>query len=411
MSSPLRRVSLTTRRRPLPQAAAPFGPRRRPRRRTLTMAVLAAVVAGFLAAPAQAVPPPAAERSGLQNALSDLADLPGGPPGAIAVVRRGDRMETFRAGVAEVGTDRIPQIGDSIRLASVSKAFGGVVALALVDRGQLSLDDTIGRRLPSLPAAWGCVTLRELLNHTSGLPDYVSSPRFQSEFAAHPHHVFDSRHLLDYVADRPLLFTPGSAYHYSNSDNIAVALMTEAVTGRRYEDLLRTDVLEPLGLNRTSLPQGSRLQRPYLHGYVVNPPARPTDVSTAFGMSGLWAAGGMVSTPRDLNRFIAADAGGELLSPATHEQQFRFMDGRSQPSGPGRNEAGLAIFRYTTPCGVVYGHTGNVQGYTQFAAATADGSRSVTLSLSEQLSDNSAAPLVSRFRAVEEQLVCRAMKN
>ena len=399
MSSPLRRLCQTTRRRP------------RPRPRTLATAALVAVVAGLLAAPAQAAPTPAAEPSGLQKALSDLVDLPGGPPGAIAVVRRGDRTETFRAGVAEVGSHRTPQIDDSMRLASVSKAFGGVAALVLVDHGLLGLDDTIGQRLPSLPAAWDCVTLRELLNHTSGLPDYASSPRFQNEFAADPHRVFDSRHLLDYVADRPLLFDPGSAYHYSNSDNIAVALMTEAVTGRRYEDLLRTDVLAPLGLDRTSLPQGSRLPRPYLHGYVVDPPARPTDVSTAFGMSGLWAAGGMVSTPRDLNRFIAADAGGELLSPATHEQQFTFVDGRSQPSGPGRNQAGLAIFRYTTPCGVFYGHTGNVQGYTQFAAATADGSRSVTLSLSEQLSDSSAAPLVSRFRSAEEQLVCRAMKN
>ena len=401
MSSPLRRVSPTTLCRPRP----------RPRRRTLAMAVLAAAVAGLLAAPAQAVPSPVAERSGLQKALSDLVDLPGGPPGVIAVVRRGDRVETFRAGVAEVGSGRTPQIDDSMRLASVSKAFGGVVALTLVDQGLLSLDDTIGQRLPSLPADWGCVTLRELLNHTSGLPDYVSSPRFQHEFLTDPHHVFDSRRLLDYVADRPLLFDPGSAYHYSNSDNIAVALMTEAVTGRRYEDLLRTDVLAPLRLDRTSLPQGSRLPRPYLHGYVVDPPAAPTDVSTAFGMSGLWAAGGMVSTPGDLNRFIAADAGGELLSPATHAQQFRFVDGRSQPSGPGRNEAGLALFRYTTPCGVVYGHTGNVQGYTQFAAATADGRRSVTLSLSEQLSDSSAAPLVSRFRAAEEQLVCRAMEH
>jgi D-alanyl-D-alanine carboxypeptidase len=128
-------------------------------------------------------------------------------------------------------------------------------------------------------------------------------------------------------------------------------------------------------------------------------------------MSGLWAAGGMVSSPRDLNRFIAADAGGELLSQATHDQQFTFVDGLSQPSGPGRNEAGLGIFRYTTPCGVVYGHTGNVGGYTQFAAATADGRRSVTLSLTEQLSDSSAAPLVSQFRAIEGQLVCRAMEG
>ena len=117
------------------------------------------------------------------------------------------------------------------------------------------------------------MTLRELLNHTSGLPDFSAATAFREILQADPHHRFDSRCLLDFVADQPLNFTPGSAYQYSNSDNIAVALMAEAASGRSYEELLDTVVEQPLGLHDTSLPQGFRLPEPYLHGYAVQPPS------------------------------------------------------------------------------------------------------------------------------------------
>lgn len=104
------------------------------------------------------------------------------------------------------------------------------------------------------------MTLRQLLQHTSGLPDYTTDPGFVEILRADPRHVFDPRTLLDFVADEPLLFVPGSLYEYSNSDNIAVALMAEAVTDRRYEDLLKELVYRPLGLRRTSLPLGYRLR-------------------------------------------------------------------------------------------------------------------------------------------------------
>lgn len=126
-------------------------------------------------------------------------------------------------------------------------------------------------------------------------------------------------------------------------------------------------------------------------------------------MSGLWAAGGMISTPRELSAFTAAYAGGRLISPATRAQQLTFVPGRSQPSGPGRNEAGLAIFRYTTRCGVVYGHTGNFLGYTLLTAGTPDGRRSLAFVVSEQLNDAGQPELVARLRAVQEDFVCHLL--
>ncbi|MEV4556280.1 serine hydrolase domain-containing protein [Kitasatospora sp. NPDC049285] len=386
----------------------------RSRRSPLTRRGGHAVTALLAAAAALALVPagPAAARShgdgdrALRARLQELVDRPDGPPGAIAVLRDGEHLRVYRAGVAEVGTGRPPQPGDHMRLASAAKAFSGAVALRLVDCGLLGLDDTLADRLPSLPAAWGAVTLRQLLNHTSGLPDYSNSPDFVELLLADPHRVFDSRHLLDFVAEKPLEFDPGSRYHYSNSDNIAVALMAEAATGQRYEDLLDSEVYRQLGLTRTSLPSGYLLPTPYLHGYAVRPNTAPEDVSTQFGASGAWASGGIVSTPKDFSAFAAGYAGGPLISDATREQQRAFVAGSSEPAGPGANRAGLAIFEYTTRCGVVYGHTGNTAGYTQFGAGTPDGRRSVTVSLTAQVNERSNPDLLAHLRAVEEDFVC-----
>ncbi|MEV8094609.1 serine hydrolase domain-containing protein [Kitasatospora sp. NPDC085879] len=349
------------------------------------------------------------DRPGLERELRELVTAPGGPPGAIAVLRYGDRTEVYRAGTAEIGTGRPPRSTDHMRIASAAKAFSGAVTLRLVDRGALGLDDTIGERLPDLPAAWHAVTLRQLLQHTSGLPDYSASAAFRAVITADPHHVFDPHHLLDYVFDQGLAFTPGTQYRYSNSDNIAAALMAEAATGRPYEELLARLVSRPLGLRETTLPRGYELPEPYLHGYEVVPPDPPEDVSTLFGASGAWASGGIVSTPADLSSFIRAYGGDRFLKPATRRQQVAFVPGASEPAGPGTNAAGLALFRYTTRCGTVYGHTGNTAGYTQLAAATPDGRRALTVSVTEQISQSTRPALLARLRAVQEDFVCRLL--
>ncbi|MFH8399466.1 serine hydrolase domain-containing protein [Streptomyces anulatus] len=345
----------------------------------------------------------------LRQKLQALVDTPGGPPGAIAVLTAGGRSEVYRAGTSQLGTGRPPRTTDHMRIASTAKAFSGSVALQLAERGALGLDDTLGRRLPRLPAAWHRVTLRQLLNHTSGLPDYTEAPTFIAELTADPRRRFDSRRLLDYVAGDPLRFEPGSTYHYSNSDNIAVALMAEAATGQRYEKLLAELVYRPLGLRDTSLPQGYRLPEPYLHGYAVDPPNAPEDVSTVLGASGVWASGGIVSTPRDLGAFIRGYAGGLGLGPEVRRQQLSFVAGSSEPAGPGRNRAGLGVFSYATRCGTVYGHTGNFPGYTQLAAGTKDGKRSLTVSLTSQVNSATNPRLLATLRELQEDFVCRLL--
>lgn len=368
------------------------------------MIPLLALVVLLGASPSASASPTKRADAKLDAALRDFIHVNGGPPGVSAVIDRGGKAKLHRAGVRSVRSRKPFRKSDHMRIASVAKAFSGAVALSLVDQGKLSLDSTIGEVLPGLPAAWSQVTLHQALHHTAGLPDYIKSSGFRDAFTANPRRYFSPLDLIGFVADKPLLFTPGSRYEYSDTDNIVVGLMAEAVTGRSYERLLRTLVFKRLGMRRTSLPDGFLMPRPYIHGYGIAPPQPPEDLSQALSASGAWASGGIVSTPGDLNRFIRAYGGGELFGDALRTQQFQFIPGgASQPPGPGENSAGLAIFRYRTSCGTVFGHTGSFPGYTQLAATSRSGRRSVTVSANEQLDVTIGPP--AAFDALERLFV------
>jgi D-alanyl-D-alanine carboxypeptidase len=349
----------------------------------------------------------------LDRALEELVAMEGGPPGVIAVVQRGQHRKVHTFGVRNIKSGLPIRVDDRMRIASVAKAFSGAVALSLVSEGKLSLQDTIGKRLPELlPEAWREVTLRQLLNHTSGIPDFPSDQGFAEAFVASPTKAPPPEELLSSMEEVDLLFVPGLEYHYSNSDNIVIALMVEAATGMSYEDLLRERVYRPLGLRKTSLPSGTHLRKPFIHGYSNDPSQNPPeDLSKDFAAGWSWASGGIVSTPADLNDFIRGYVGGKLFDQRTQAKQRRVIEGgSSDPPGPGMNSAGLAIFRYETRCGTVWGHTGNTAGYTQFAAATADGRRSVTVSINAQHTLTTGSPVVfEALRRAEVKAVCAAL--
>jgi D-alanyl-D-alanine carboxypeptidase len=336
--------------------------------------------------------------------------MEGGPPGVIAVIQRGKHREIHTFGVANVRTGRPMRIDDRMRIASAAKAFSGAVALSLVSEDKLSLQDTIGERLPELPKAWREITLRQLLNHTSGIPDFSLEPDFQKALLASLKKAPPPEELLSFVEDEKLLFDPGSKYHYSNSDNIVVALMAEAATGKSYEDLLRELVYKPFGLRNTTLPRGPNLKKPFIHGYDTSQQP-PEDVSESVAAGWSWASGGIVSTPADLNTFIRGYVGGKLFDERTQAKQRRVIEGgSSEPPGPGKNSAGLALFRYETRCGTVWGHTGNTLGYTQFMAASPDGRRSATVSINSQLAPPVGDPdAFKALRRAEGLAVCAAL--
>src|SRR5919106_5542592 len=214
----------------------------------------------------------------LDRALKDLVAMEGGPPGVIAVVQRGQHRKVHTFGVRNIKSGLPIRVDDRMRIASVAKAFSGAVALSLVSEGKLSLQDTIGKWLRELlPEAWWEVTLRQLLNHTSGIPDFPSDQGFAEAFVASPTKAPPPEELLSSMEEVDLLFVPGLEYHYSNSDNIVIALMVEAATGMSYEDLLRERVYRPLGLRKTSLPSGTNLRKPFIHGYSNDPSQNPPE--------------------------------------------------------------------------------------------------------------------------------------
>jgi D-alanyl-D-alanine carboxypeptidase len=371
----------------------------------------AALWASASPAPVHATAP---RRVNLERELRGLVRLPGGPPGAIAVVQRGGKRTVASAGIRDLSSREAVRPLDFMRLASTAKAFSGAVALSLVDQHRLSLNDTIAKWLPQLPAAWGKVTLAEALQHTSGLPDLTMNKSFVDYLLGHLHATPSPLFLLRFIAHEKLEFEPpGAQYRYSNTDNFVVALMAEAATHRSYNQLLASQVYKPLGLTHTSLPRGPRMPVPYMHGYELNRSGPPDDVSRIASAAYAWASGGLVSTPADLNSFIRGYAGAHLFSRAVQQRQLHFVAGSSEPIGPGTNAAGLAIFRYRTRCGTVYGHTGNTSGYTQFMAGTLDGKRSVTVSITAQITNKSKRPeqqtAFRRLRQIEEDTVCLAL--
>jgi D-alanyl-D-alanine carboxypeptidase len=349
----------------------------------------------------------------LDQALQELVDAPSGPPGVIAVVQRGSTPEVHVAGVADVTTGRRPTGDDYMRIASVAKAFSGATALSLVEKGTMSLDDTVGSRLPDAPAATKPVTLGQLLHHTSGVKDFIKTSAFGDTVPKSLDTPPAPRALLDFIEDEPLVFPPGSRYEYSNSDNILVGLMVEAATGMSYADALAAQVTKPLGLDHTSLPVGTDIPEPTFRGYDVAPPDPPEDDTNLLAAGWAWASGGIVSTPKDLNTFIRGYVGKKLFGDKVADEQRQFIvAGGSEPRGPGDNSAALALFRYDTPCGTVYGHTGNTPGYTQFAAASPDGRRSVTVAINLQRtqdSEDAGAEVYAALRRAYEKAACAAL--
>ena len=378
----------------------------------LHAASIAFVVFIFAVGTAAAGTPTQDADAALDRALRSLVAMPGGPPGVIAVVQRGGQVGVHAAGYGDVETKRRPRATDHMRIASVAKAFSGASALSLVQKGLLSLDDTIAERLPSLPSAWGSVTVRQLLNHTSGVPEFIKKKAFEDAVGSSLTVAPPPEKLLDFIANDPLVFPPGAKYKYSNSENIIVGLIVQAVTKKPYADALRELVYVPLELAQTSLPTGPELPAPFIHGYDREGTSQPDDISESFASGWAWASGGIVSTPLDLNRFVRGYVGARLFGTEVRKQQRAFIPGGSEPPGPGVNAAGLALYRYKTRCGTMYGHSGNTVGFTQYAAASSDGSRSMTISINLQRThqnEGQAGAVFKAFRKAALLAVCAAL--
>ncbi|MBL7492228.1 beta-lactamase family protein [Frankia sp. AgB1.9] len=302
-----------------------------------------------------------------------------GVPGALVRVRDHGRVRQAAAGVADLATGTPLRPQARVRVGSVTKTFVAAVVLQLVGEGRLALDRPVGRWLPGLLRDGDTITVRQLLNHTSGLFDYTADPALLAGVVQN--RVFAPTELVALAETHPRSFPPGTAWEYSNTNYIVAGLLIQAVTRHPLGEELQRRIFRPLGLADTSFPATTgNLPGYHAHGYV--PPdlvptagGRPFDV-TGFSPSHAWAAGALVSSARDLSRFYQSLLGGELLSaPLLAQLRTTVAESPTEPDF----RYGLGIERVQDRCGVNWGHSGAIFGYQTMAFWNEDTGRTVVM--------------------------------
>jgi D-alanyl-D-alanine carboxypeptidase len=263
--------------------------------------------------------------------------------------------------------------GGRVRIGSNTKTFTAVIVMQLLAEGLVSLDESVETYLPGVvrhPEVTGAeITVRHLLQHTSGLPDM--SGDVGANLMPWQHRYISPRASLDIALTHPVTSAPGEAFSYSNANYIVAGLLVEATAGRPFAEELERRIIEPLGLDDTHFPgQGEETIRgKHPHSYIpLGDP--PTDYTT-FDPSWGFAAGAMVSTTADMTTFFSALAEGQMLSTALLEEMQKTTPADSLWAGA---EYGPGLVAFELRCGVIaWGHGGEVPGTMSRVAATADG--------------------------------------
>ncbi|MFI8166238.1 serine hydrolase domain-containing protein [Streptomyces sp. NPDC085931] len=348
-------------------------------RKTL-LAGAAAVLVGATVTDAAVARPPSA--SPLQKSIDSLVSEEGFPA-VLATVNKDGRTRSLVAGSARLG-ERVPVPRDGyVRAGSNTKTFTAVVVLQLVAEGRVRLDEPVETYLPGLVRGKGIdgrrITVRQLLQHTSGLPSYTDHLGLE-DFEKIQHRFFQPHDLLATALAHPAHFPPGTRWKYSNTNYLLAGLLIERVTGRPVQEEMTRRVIRKAGLRHTYWPQaGDRsLRRPHAHGYALSDP-RTRRVMDVTEMDPSWggAAGQLVSTPGDLAAFARVLIDGGLLPARQLAEMRKTVDA---PLLPGWRY-GLGVFSVPLSCGGVYwGHGGDIDGYETRGGATDDG-RSVGLAV------------------------------
>ena len=293
-----------------------------------------------------------------------------GAPGVLVVVRDGDATRAEARGLADRAR-AMPMAADvRFRTGSITKTFVAALVLDLVADGKLRLDDPVARWMPGLLARGTEITVRQLLQHTSGLADYVDDPRVLRA----PARLWRPEELVAIAAAQPTAGAPGEWFAYASTKYVVLGLVAERAGRAPLATQLARRLFVPLRLRHTAYVPGTVPGRS-VHGYrspshqgVVTGDA--VEVGTAAWWAG--AAGAVVSSAEDVQRFFAALLGGRLVRPRLLREMETLV-----PAG--RNRYGLGIAVFPTPCGPAWGHTGNVQGTVAVAWNARDASRRVVL--------------------------------
>jgi CubicO group peptidase (beta-lactamase class C family) len=232
---------------------------------------------------------------------------------SVAVVRGRDTVVMKGYGFADVENE-VPATAQTVyRIGSITKQFTAAAVLQLIEQNKISLDDSLGKHLPTAPSGWRGVSIRQLLNHTSGIPSYTSAgPRWLSRMRLDLPH--DS--LIGIVANDTMDFAPGSKWRYNNSGYYLLGMLLERVTGRTYAQLVRDQLARPLGLRATMYCDLRPIIKRRAQGYQVRDDTLVN--ADPLSMTQPFAAGALCSTVGDLVAWQRALTAGRVVKPASY---------------------------------------------------------------------------------------------
>ncbi|MFG3283309.1 serine hydrolase domain-containing protein [Streptomyces sp. NPDC048111] len=372
---------------------ARVSPRSRPavthgghRRALLAVTVLTGLVmtSGALSPSAASA---AARPDTVQSSLNALVANDGIPAALASVVDRKGRTHHYTAGVGDLSTGaKVPKDGQ-VRAGSNTKAFTAVVALQLVAEKKIALDTPVETYLPGLLRGEGIdghtITVRQLLQHTTGLPEYLDKGAVLED----PQRYYEPRELLDGALAQKAHFTPGAKWEYSNTNYLVAGLLIQKITGRPLGEEINRRIVDRIGLRHTTFPAPGdmTIREPHPKGYHRDTADSPWRDVTELDPSWGWAAGAVISTNSDLNRFYTALLDGKLLPSAQLAQMRTTVP--AEGAGPGARY-GLGLFQRPLPCGGVYwGHGGTIPGFTTMGGVTEAG-RAINIALTALPADS-----------------------
>lgn len=358
------------------------------RRTLLAAALVLGVAAGPAVPPALAATSSAAvpTPSGIPELEAAIAGLPTSDATA-ALVRVGGSEGVWRgsSGVHDLRTNRPADPAGRFRAGSVTKVFTAAVALQLAAEGTLDLDRSARSYLPELiPASYGKVTVRQLLNHTHGIPAPDLPGDTVEEWYAYRFRIHDPEDMVRSATSKNREFPPGEKQHYLNIGYAIAGLIIERISGDSYEHQVTRRILKPLGLRDTYLPgTDPRILGPHNHGYQT---MRLDDGTTGlrdvsvWGPTDGWAAGDIVSTTADLERFTKALFQGRVVGGPLLREMFTLPKVADFKTGdPASYSVGLSMKKLGGR--EVWGKSGSRWGYNTAIASTRDGSRTLVYSV------------------------------
>ncbi|MFD9034216.1 serine hydrolase domain-containing protein [Streptomyces sp. NPDC059567] len=368
-------------------------------RTVLAATAVAALTAGALAAPAvAATAPKKPDHTATQKALD--AAVEAGVPGAVAQARSG------RAGWTGTAGDRGGQ--DRYRVGSITKTFVATVLLQLQAEGRLDLDDPVEKWLPGVVRGNGHdgrkITVRQLLNHTSGIYGYTADTGFQEKvfgpgFLEHRYDTWTPRQLVAIAMTHKPDFAPGTAWNYSNTNYVLAGMVIEKVTGRPYGKEVERRIIKPLKLRATSVP-GTTVTMPKPSSRAFSKLAVDENATTVHDVTELnptlaGAAGEMISDSNDLQTFYRALFKGALLPKAEMREMTKAVPVSAEDP---EFFYGLGLMQAKLSCGKeVWGHGGGIHGSSSQAVVTRDGEHSLAMNFNADWAGDSQTVVEAEF--------------